>query len=274
MLTSGSLRTVIAAGSVPYTTAAEACSLLTTQLERFLALVESLGTEDWTRSTACALWNVQDILAHQAGGYASGTSYREMIRQYSRIPKRDQLLEDAINELQIRERAHRSPQELMGELRRVGPVAIHNWSYKFRFAKLIFFPHPVAGFISLRYLMWVIHSRDTWMHRLDICRAAGRHFEQTPEQDGRITALIMRDVAIALGQKLAGKAVVFDLSGIAGGAWKIGAGEPSATIQMDALDFDIFASGRFSFAEACSRASIFGDVELAHHALRNILILF
>jgi hypothetical protein len=43
---------------------------------------------------------------------------------------------------------------------------------------------------------------------------------------------------------------------------------------MDALDFDIFASGRFTYAEACSRASSFGDIELAQHTLRNILILF
>ena len=61
--------------------------------------------------------------------------------------------------------------------------------------------------------MWVIHSRDTWMHRLDICRATGRSFEQTAEHDGRIAELVMLDVAKALTRKLEGKSIAFDLTG-------------------------------------------------------------
>jgi uncharacterized protein (TIGR03083 family) len=174
----------------------------------------------------------------------------------------------------VRERAGRPPAELIAELRSVGPVAIRKWAYAFRLAKLAAIPHPVAGVLTLRHLMWVIHSRDTWMHRLDICRAAGRPFEQTAEQDGRIAALVMRDVEKALRGKLAGKSLLFQLTGIPGGSWKVGAGEPSATMEMDVLDFNIFASGRYRYEEARKLLSISGDFPLAENALKNLLILY
>jgi uncharacterized protein (TIGR03083 family) len=122
--------------------------------------------------------------------------------------------------------------------------------------------------------MWVIHSRDTWMHRLDICRATGQIFEQTAAHDGRIVALIISDVARALSKKLDERAIVFELSGISGGVWKIGSGDPAVIIKMDALDFAIFASGRFSYEEARPKVSLTGEVKLAEQALKNMLVLF
>ena len=265
---------VMAAESIPSVTADEACSLLETQLDQFLALVKSLGPSEWSKPTACTTWNVRDILAHQAGGYASGTGYGEMIRQYARILKPGKLPEDSINALQLQERANHSPEELIEELERAGPPAARNWAYGFRLVKPLMVPHAVAGTLSLRYLMWVIHSRDTWMHRLDMCRATGRPFQPSAGQDHRIVALIMRDVGRSLRKKLKGKTLSFDLTGFVGGAWQVGGGRPAAVIRMDALDFCIFASGRFSYQEACERGQLSGDLELADHALRNILILF
>jgi uncharacterized protein (TIGR03083 family) len=262
------------ARSIAPVTADEAYALLQTALERFLSLVETLGPDDWARPTACSAWNVRDILAHQAGGYAGGAGYIELIRQTSRLPKSGQLIEDAINEYQLRQRAGKSPAELIEELRRVGPLAARKWAYGFRPLKLFAIPHPVAGKLPLRHLMWVTHSRDTWMHRLDICRATGRPFEQTRAHDGRIAELVMLDVADALARKSAGPALVFELTGLAGGAWKIGRGDPAATIRMDALDFNIFASGRYTFAEARPRMTLTGDVSAAEEALKNILIVY
>jgi len=43
---------------------------------------------------------------------------------------------------------------------------------------------------------------------------------------------------------------------------------------MDVLDFNIFASGRFSYDEARPRATITGDQALAELALRNTLVLY
>ncbi len=205
-----------------FRTITEAYNLLQTELERFLVLVETLDDDDWDKPTACAAWSVRDIVAHQAGGYASGTGYKEMLRQTMRIPGRGQLIEDAINAFQLQERADKTPAALIEELRQVGPVAAKKWAYQFRFGKLFSIPHPVAGKLSLHYLMHVTHSRDTWMHRLDICRATGHAFEQTREHDGRIAELVMLDVANLPAKKFHWPTLVFELTGTAGGSWKIG----------------------------------------------------
>src|SRR5262245_44960696 len=103
---------------VPYVTADEVYVLLRTELERLLALAESLGPDDWARPTACTEWTVRDMLAHQAGSYASGTSYREMVHQYLARPKPGQLPEDAVIALQLAERADTSAAQLIAEIRR------------------------------------------------------------------------------------------------------------------------------------------------------------
>jgi uncharacterized protein (TIGR03083 family) len=260
--------------SIPYVTADEAFSLMQTAFDRFIKLIETLEPEDWSKPTACTAWDVHDMVAHQAGGYASGTGYREMLRQYTSLPKPGQLPEDAINALQVAERKEKSPTELIAELKAVGSVAIHKWAYQFRLAKPIGMPHPVGGWMNLRYLMWVIHSRDTWMHHLDICRATGHTFEQTREHDGRIAALVMRDVKKALARKLDGKAITFDLSGVAGGSWKFGTGEVAAEIKMGVLEFNIFASGRASFEQARRQMTITGDTAFAEKLLRGLIILY
>lgn len=274
MLASAASTAILEAARIPYVTAVEAHTLLRTELERLLALAERLDTVDWTKPTACALWTVRDMLAHQAGGYASGTGYGELIHQYGSIPRPGQLPEDAINARQLAERAGKSPAELIDELRRVGPIAIDKWAHQFRALKLLGVPHPVAGQLSMRHLMWVIHSRDTWMHRLDICRATGRNFVQTLGHDDRIAALVMLDVAKALARKLGGRAIEVELSGLAGGVWKIGTGQIEATLRMDALDFNIHASGRYTYGEARSKATLGGDIALAELALKKAVALY
>ena len=273
-MTALSLSKTVHAESISYTTADEAHRLLTTALSRFLILIESLNADDWSKPTACTAWNVHDMLAHQAGGYASGTSYKEMIRQYTSKPKPGQLPEDAINDLQVGERANKTPAELIAELKQVGEIAAHNWAYEFRAIKWIATPHPVGGFMSIRHLMWVIHSRDTWMHRLDICRATNRPFEQTREHDGRIVELVVLDTAKKLAKKLNGKAITLSLTGVSGGEWRIGNGEAVSSLEMDALDFNIFVSGRFSYEEGMKRASISGDKALVENAFKDLLVLY
>lgn len=259
---------------IPYVTQDEAYSLLATALERLLALLETLDAGDWVKPTACTLWNVRDMVAHQAGGYASGTGYIEMLRQYSARPSKGELPEDAINALQLRERAGKTPGELIDELRKAGPIACCKWSYQFRLIKPVAVPHPVGGRLSVRHLMWVTHSRDTWMHRLDICRATNREFVQTREHDGRIVALVMRDVDSRLREMLHGRAIAFELTGVAGGQWKVGTGDIASAIQMDALDFNLLASGRSPYAPGSTQTTLSGDVALAEMALKKLLVLY
>jgi hypothetical protein len=140
--------------------------------------------------------------------------------------------------------------------------------------KPIPFPHALAGMLKVRHLMWVIHSRDTWMHRLDICRAVGRPFQQTPEHDGRINQLVVLDASRELTRRLKGRGMVVSLSGTAGGIWRIGRGEPQAQLEMDVLDFNLFVSGRLSYVDAMGRARISGDRVLVENVLQNFLVLF
>ncbi|HRK89957.1 MAG TPA: maleylpyruvate isomerase family mycothiol-dependent enzyme [Anaerolineales bacterium] len=266
--------TIAIAERIPYTNADEAHALMQTSFDRLIRVLERLAPDDWSKPTACTEWDVHDVVAHQAGGYLSGVGYTEMMRQYAKLPKRGQLPEDAINALQVGERKKMTPAELIDELKRTGTQAIHNWAYRFHAVKWIHAPHPIGGFMSLRYLMWVTHSRDTWMHRLDICRAANLPFEQTREHDGRIVELVVRDLAKKLNKRLDGRGIILLLTGISGGTWKIGKGEPAAEMEMDALDFNIFVSGRFSYEEGMKRARIAGDKALVENAFKDLLILY
>ena len=265
--------TLMDALAIPDVTPAEAETLAGTELHRLLALLDDLNDEDWISPTACTEWNVRDMVAHQAGAYASGSGYGELIHQYTAALTPGQLAEDAINRRQLNDRAQRSPAELIAELRLHGDRATHNWAFGFRPLKPFGIPHPVTGWLSMRHLMLVVHSRDTWIHRLDICRATDRPFEQTREHDGRINALVVLDLARALRRK-SGRPIALELTGVAGGGWIIGSGDPVATIHMDVLDFNIYASGRYSDEQAMSLATFSGDLEHAKRTFRDFSVLY
>ena len=148
MATISSFPLILETTTIPYVTADEAHAMIRAELERFIGLVEILEPADWGRPTSCSAWTVRDILAHQAGGYASGTSYIEMIRQYSHLPRSGQLPEDATNDFQLSERKGKSPAELITELKAVGPVAAQKWAYHFRLVKPLSIPHRTAGSLN------------------------------------------------------------------------------------------------------------------------------
>lgn len=262
------------AARIPYVTPDEAERLARVELDRLLALLESLDEADWNKPTACIKWTVRDMTAHQAGAFASGAGYGELLRQYTAIIKLGQLPEDAINERQLAHRAGKSPAELIAEIKATGGAAARNWAHGFRMLKPVTLPHPAAGWLSVKHLMLVVHSRDTWMHRLDICRATGRRFDQTADHDGRINELVVLDLAKTLAKTLGNHAVVLELDGIAGGTWRIGQGKPTATIRMDTIDFNIYASGRMSAEEATRGATFSGDIALAQRTFRSFSVLY
>jgi hypothetical protein len=128
----------------------------------------------------------------------------------------------------------------------------------------------MRGIMGLDYITDLIYIRDTWMHRIDICLATGREMILTDEHDGRIMALIMRDLAEQLKDVLAGRTVVYDIPGPGGGCWNIGpASTPAATLRMDLLYFNVLASARMTpdEARAQSLVSMSGDVKVANLAL-------
>jgi uncharacterized protein (TIGR03083 family) len=263
-----------AAGIAPISRT-EARSMGEAEVDRFLALVESLGPDDWSKPTACTLWDVSQILAHQAGAYAGYVRWSEFRRQFGKRPARGQLFEDALSATQVADRAHRAPAELIAEFRQVTRPAIANRHRIPALLRWLGMPHPDVGFLRLGYLLDIIYTRDTWMHRLDISRATGRAMVLTREHDGRLVALVVRDLARSLAPKLGERSVVFELTGPVGAAWRIGpASIPTAAIHMDTLDFNILASGRYHLEEGRARASMQGDLALAELALRETKVLY
>lgn len=267
------------AAHIPPLTHAEAGVMARTELERFLALVKSLTADDWEKSTDCTEWSVRQILAHQAGSYAGFASWAELRRQWSQLFKKrqpGQLPVDLINQRQIEDRAGASPAELIAELEAVGPKAIATRQGLPVFLRALRMPlGPPLGFVRFDYLTDLIYTRDTWSHRLDICRAIGREMVLTAEHDGRIMALVMRDLAVKLKRELKGVSLVCKLTGPAGGAWRIGSAEiPTATIEMDALEFSRLSSGRLTADDVRGRsmAVITGDVEVANQALDQTVV--
>jgi uncharacterized protein (TIGR03083 family) len=263
------------AASIPSLTHPEAAEMAAVELERFLTLVESLSPADWDSPTVCSLWNVRQIVAHVTGAAASYARWSQFKRQTSLFVQRPYRqagfsLLDALNQIQVDDRRAATPADLLAELREVGPRAIATRKRLPAIVRAIRLPLPVLGVVPLGYLTDLIYTRDMWMHRLDICRATGREMVQTQEHDGRITALVVRDLARKLTPKLAGQAVVYELTGISGGIFRLGENaSPLARITMDVLDFHLQASGRLEADELSLHASCSGDEHMARLALDN-----
>lgn len=263
---------LIDASTIPPLAHDEAGVMAREELQRFLALVETLSGDDWEQPTDCTEWSVRDILAHQAGAYAGFASWSEFKHQITARPAAGQMQVDALNQRQLADRAGRTPVDLIGELREVGPKAIRTrqrlpWAIR----KMMVPLGAPLGTIPVEYLTDLIYTRDTWMHRADISRATGRLFNQTAEHDGRVTALVARDLAHALKDTLRGRTAVFDLGGAAGGRYRIGTmAEPTVIVKMDVVDFNRLASGRLTPQAAKDQGRVilsgdrsFGDQVLA-----------
>ncbi len=87
------------------------------------------------------------------------------------------------------------------------------------------------------YLLDVILTRDTWMHRVDIARATDRPMVLTADHDGRIVADVVAEWA-----RRHGRPFTLVLDGPAGGTFTAGGGDES--LNVDAVEFCRILSGR------------------------------
>jgi hypothetical protein len=85
--------------------------------------------------------------------------------------------------------------------------------------------------------MDVILTRDVWLHRIDICRAAGRRPDLDEDVDGRIVADVVADWATHHGLP-----VDLELTGPAGGHFV--QGDDGEHLTLDAVEFCRILSGR------------------------------
>jgi uncharacterized protein (TIGR03083 family) len=210
------------------------------EYRRLGALLGGLTDEEWRRPTDCDEWDVRAMVAHLVGAAEATASIREGRRQ-QRLGRRlrpDDMEVDGINEVQVRERADRTPEQLRQDLADAGTRGVRSRRRLPAPLRAIPIPFgPPLGTKPLGYLMDRIYTRDAWMHRVDIARATGRRLQLTADHDGRIVADVVAEWARGHGQPYR-----ITLTGPAGGTWS--AGSDGETITLDAVEFCRILSGR------------------------------
>jgi uncharacterized protein (TIGR03083 family) len=221
----------------------EAMALQATELERALALLHTLGAEQWSTQTNCPDWDVRRMWLHVLGACEAGASMRENVHQMRLGRKRRKepgvSLEAGLSAIQVAEREDLSPDELVQRLERIAPETIKGRSRTPRpmRAMKIGIDAPVVEKWTLGYLIDIIYLRDAWMHRVDTARATGCDLALTAEHDGRIIADVVAEWARRHGQPF-----TLELTGVAGGVFAAGGGGDA--IVIDAVEFCSLLAGR------------------------------
>jgi uncharacterized protein (TIGR03083 family) len=219
----------------------EMVGLATTEYHRLVALLRELEPDEWDQPTVCDAWNVREMVAHLLGAAEGNASIRENVRQLARGRRRvrgtARPLVDGINEVQVEERDHLTPAQLLDRLAEVAPRAIRGRHRTPALLRRVSVPDP-TGPLTLGHLVDIIYTRDEWLHRVDICAATGRALELTADHDGRIVADVVREWAATHGEP-----VVLQLTGPAGGRYH--QHDPTApVVRLDAVTFCQTISGR------------------------------
>jgi uncharacterized protein (TIGR03083 family) len=230
------------AGQIPEIARREAATIAAVENRRFAELLAELTADDWSRPTDCAEWDVRQIACHVLGAMEGQAWIPRFIHQLRAGNKAagDRPAIDGMTEVQVRERAHLAPGQIVERLTRAAPRAARVRSRipgLVRRAPMKVEVDSVMEKWRMSYLVDVILTRDTWMHRIDISRATGRPLVLTADHDGRIVA----DVVAEWGRRH-GRPFTLQLGGTAGGCYATAdAGE---TIATDAIEFCRVVSGR------------------------------
>jgi hypothetical protein len=141
---------------------------------------------------------------------------------------------DEMSATQVRERAAMTPASIISRLAAVAPKAVRARRRTPALVRRSVRFKNDPPFDSERwpygYLVDIIFTRDTWMHRLDISRATTRSMDLTAGHDGRLVADVVTDWA-----RRHAKPFALTLTGPAGGEWQ--SGDAGERLELDALDF-------------------------------------
>jgi uncharacterized protein (TIGR03083 family) len=225
----------------------EAMDLAEAEYARLLGAVDALGDTDWSRPTDCEGWDVKAMLGHVLGMLELQTDAVERTRQISTAAqdaaRNGGLRLDAMTALQVREHEHLSPGELREALHAAAPPALAaRRALPAEVRAAPFDPQlPGVSGWTVGYLFDVIHTRDPWLHRVDLARATGHALVLTAEQDGRIVADVVAEWA-----RLHGGPFELRLAGPAGGSYVAGTSiiDERDVIDCDAVEFCRILSGR------------------------------
>jgi uncharacterized protein (TIGR03083 family) len=225
---------------VPGIRHSEATGLAQSQYDRLLATLHDLSEEEWNAPTDCERWRVRDIIAHMTGWAEAVVSPPAMIRLMRAGRKRKNELGDALdaqNEVQVDAQRHLSTHEVLDEFEGLLPRFVKRRRLLGGAGRYVPYLAPGIGRTNIGFVMNVIFTRDTFMHRIDIARATNRELELgEPEQ--RIVADVVRQWA-----RESGAAARLHLTGPAGGDFMT-ADNPAATITGDAVEFCRMLTGR------------------------------
>ena len=223
--------------TVPRIRHREAMQIAVVENAKFAAQLRSFEPKDWLKSTDCVLWNVKAVAAHVVGSAAGQASFPEFVRQ---VRKGRPLVGeiggkywwDGMNELQVRERAGLTTDELIAEWDASSVKALRARTRLPRpIARLplLNFPAPI-GRQPVSYLFDIGFTRDVWMHRIDLAEATGRPLDLDADHDGRIVVDIVAEWANTHQEPF-----TLVLDGPAGGQYTSGIG--GEEVSMDAIEF-------------------------------------
>ena len=156
------------------------------------SMLQQLQPGDWSRQTVCTDWNVKQLVAHVLGFAESNASFRVFVNGMRNGKKR------AARGLRpFRARHERGPGRGTG----APHTRLNSWTDGPRSGQgpqgpqavpAVHAAHPCRvraahrqeadGFIAID----VVFTRDTWMHRIDVCRAVGLDPVLTPGHDERL----------------------------------------------------------------------------------------
>jgi uncharacterized protein (TIGR03083 family) len=221
---------------------ATAMRLGATEYQRYLEHLRELAPADWDKPTECPGWDVRAMATHVLGMAEMAASVRENMRQVRAARKADGSFIDALTGRQVAEHASMRPADIVARFSVIAPRAARGRRRTPGIVRKR--PMPVAQAVggsdetwTIGYLIDVILTRDTWMHRVDSTRATGRQPALTAGHDGVIVAGVVAEWA---GRHR--EPAVVRLTGPAGGSWSFGTGGPD--IEADAVEFCRTLSGR------------------------------
>jgi uncharacterized protein (TIGR03083 family) len=219
-----------------------AMRLAATEYDRLLAVLRRLTPQQWEAVTDCPGWRVRDLAGHTLGMTELAASFPEQLRQTRAAGKAGGVFIDALTALQVDKHRGDTTDELVGRFAKVGPKAVKGRRRTPGFVRRRPLPQPQAvGGVdemwTVGFMVDVILTRDTWMHRVDVTRAIGQPLQLTADHDGVLVADIVAEWAQRHGEPCS-----LTLTGPAGGTWTFGSGGPDIT--EDAVEFCRGLSGR------------------------------
>jgi uncharacterized protein (TIGR03083 family) len=258
----------------PRPTPADYSALASAELDAFLALLAKLEPDDWLRPTPCSIWDVRDVVAHQAGHIQSGMGFTGIVAQVNPLAtavylKRRMSALDSMNQKQVDMRREQPTGSLIAEIRDGTPRSIAARE-RLNFASArVLLPVPPVGLMPLKTLLLRIFPRDMWVHRLDIADATGKPFETGNSHTATMVALAVEDAARFARKKDRALNLVLHLQGPAGGEWEMATGAgPRVELELSIEDFLRRTSGRITPEAAAARASSNATAEATHRALK------